>query len=110
MSPSAIFGEIESSKYWLSVLNNLRDRGIQEVLIFCTDNLSGINQAIDAAFPKADHQKCIMHQIRNSLKHVSYKDMKQMAKDLKAIYTAKDEETGHKNLSLFKENWGLLQV
>jgi len=98
-------GEVESAKYWLSVLNNLRDRGVREVLIFCTDNLSGINQAIDAAFPKADHQKCIVHQIRNSLKHVSYKDMKQMAKDLKAIYTAKDEETGRKNLSFFKEKW-----
>lgn len=98
-------GEVESAKYWLSVLNNLRDRGVREVLIFCTDNLSGINQAVEAAFPNADHQKCIVHQIRNSLKHVSYKDMKQMAKDLKAIYTAKDEETGRKNLNIFKENW-----
>jgi len=98
-------GEIESAKYWLSVLNNLRDRGVREVLIFCTDNLSGITQAVEAAFPNADHQKCIVHQIRNSLKHVSYKDMKQMTKDLKAIYTAKDEETGRQNLSIFKEVW-----
>lgn len=70
-------GENESSKYWLLVLNRLKERGLEDVLIFSTDNLLGFSQAIEAVYPKAEVQKCIIHQIRNSTKYVSYKDIKE---------------------------------
>jgi transposase-like protein len=66
-------GGAKSSKYWLSVMNDLKARGIQQVLIFCTDNLKESDNAIKGYFPESDHQKCIMHQTRNSVKHVSYR-------------------------------------
>lgn len=78
-------GENESSKYWLMVLNQLRDRGIEDILIISTDNLAGFSQAINAVYPKAQIQKCIIHQIRNSTKYVSYKDIKELMKDLKEV-------------------------
>jgi len=81
-------GENESSKYWLMVLNQLRDRGIEDILIISTDNLTGFSQAINAVYPKAQIQKCIIHQIRNSTKYVSYKDIKELMKDLKEVYKA----------------------
>ncbi|MDR2781404.1 MAG: IS256 family transposase, partial [Holosporaceae bacterium] len=98
-------GGAESSKYWLSVMNDLKARGIQQVLIFCTDNLKGLNNAIKSCFLESDHQKCIVHQIRNSVKHVSYKDLKEICSDLKAIYTAPTADAGMLNLEAFADKW-----
>ena len=98
-------GGSESAKYWLSVMNDMKSRGVQDVLIFCTDNLTGLNDAINACYPNADHQKCIVHQIRNSVKHVSYKDLKEVCNDLKSIYKAPNGEIGFKNLAEFGEKW-----
>ena len=98
-------GGIESAKYWVRVMNDLKSRGVQDVLIFCTDNLTGISEAIKACYPQSDHQKCIVHQIRNSVKHVGYKDLKEVCADLKKIYTAPNAEIGLENLSDFAEKW-----
>lgn len=87
-------GENESSKFWMGVLNDLKNRGVKDILILCADALTGIKDAINAAFPNTEYQRCIVHQIRNTLKYVSDKDRKEFAKDLKRIYTAPDEETG----------------
>lgn len=86
-------GENETSKYWLMVLNQMKDRGLEDILIISSDNLPGISQAIEAVFPKTEIQKCIIHQIRNSTKFVSYKDLKDLMKDLKMVYQAKNEKT-----------------
>jgi transposase-like protein len=98
-------GAAESSKYWISVMNELKTRGVQTILIFCTDNLRGIDDAIKSCYPESDHQKCIVHQIRNSVKHVSYKDLKGVCADLKTIYTASNAEIGMQNLMDFCEKW-----
>ncbi|PWD82464.1 IS256 family transposase [Ignatzschineria cameli] len=99
-------GENESSKYWLLVLNQLKERGLEDILIICTDNLPGFTQAIEAVYPKAEIQKCIIHQIRNSTKYVSYKDIKELMKDLKAVYKAPTEELALTNLEIFEDKWG----
>jgi transposase-like protein len=98
-------GETESSKFWLSVLNGLKNRGVKDILVLCADGLSGIKEAITAAFPQTDHQRCIVHMVRNTLQHVSDKYKKTFASDLKTIYHAHDEETGHKNMLEAKEKW-----
>ena len=85
-------GDNESSKYWLSVLNELKNRGIKDILIICADGLSGIKEAIAAAFPQTEYQRCIVHQVRNTLKYVPDKDRKAFASDLKTIYHTSDEE------------------
>ncbi len=85
-------GENESSKYWLSVLNNLKNRGVQDIMIICADGLTGIKEAIATAFPNTEYQRCIVHQVRNTLKYVSDKDRKPFAADLKAIYHAPTEQ------------------
>ena len=97
--------ETESAKYWLSVLNELKNRGLEDVLIFSVDNLKGISEAIEAVFPRAEIQKCIVHQIRNSLRYVSWKERKPMAKDLKFIYKAATEKEGSAALDDFAEKW-----
>ena len=97
--------ESESARYWLSVMNELKNRGLEDVLIFAVDNLSGISEAIEAVFPLAEIQKCIVHQIRNSLKFVPWKERKAVASDLKRIYTGSTEEQGRENLKAFKERW-----
>lgn len=97
--------ETESSKYWLTVLNELKNRGLQDVLIFSVDGLSGLSEAISAAFPQAEIQRCIVHQIRNSLKHVPWKDRKSVATDLKTIYTASSEKAALEALELFGNKW-----
>lgn len=97
--------EPESSRFWLTVMNELKNRGILDVLIFSVDNLAGISEAIESAFPHADIQKCVVHQIRNSLKHVPWKERRTVAKDLKSIYTASTEEIALLNLSDFEEQW-----
>lgn len=78
-------GENGSSKYWLGVLNSLKNRGIQDILILCSDGLAGLKEAISTAFPKTEHQRCVVHMVRNTLKSVANKDMKEFAKDLKSI-------------------------
>lgn len=85
-------GENESAKFWAGVLNSLRNRGVEDILIACTDNLTGFSQAIEAVFPKTDIQNCIIHQLRNSGKYVSYKDIKALMADLRMVYTAATEE------------------
>ncbi len=84
-------GENESAKYWLSVMNHLKNRGVQDVLILCADGLTGIKEAINAAFPQTEYQRCIVHQVRNTLKYVADKDRKAFAADLKKIYGAPTE-------------------
>ena len=85
-------GDNESAKYWLSVLNELKNRGVKDILIICADGLTGIKEAIAAAFPKTEYQRCIVHQVRNTLKYVPDKDRKAFATDLKTIYQAADEQ------------------
>lgn len=99
-------GENETSKYWLTLLNELKNRGVDDVLIFAIDGLSGFNQAIEAVYPKAEIQRCIVHQIRSSLRYVSWKDRKAVAKDLKTIYTASTEEEAQSALTEFNDIWG----
>lgn len=99
-------GENESSKFWPSVLNDLKNRGAQDILIICVDNLTGFSQAIVACYPKTEIQKCIIHQIRNSTRHVSYKDLKKVTSDLKPTYKATTEEGALLDLDRFEEVWG----
>ena len=98
-------GDNESSKYWLSVLNELKNRGVKDILIICADGLSGIKEAIAAAFPKTEYQRCIVHQVRNTLKYVPDKDRKAFASDLKTIYHASDEEKARLALDRVTEKW-----
>ena len=98
-------GENESAKYWATVLNSLRNRGIEDIFIACTDNLCGFSTAIEAVFPKTEIQNCIIHQIRNSSKYVSYKDLKALMADLKAVYAAVDEDAALMALDAFSEHW-----
>lgn len=99
-------GENETSKYWLTLLNELKNRGVEDILIFAIDGLNGFNQAIQAVYPKSEIQRCIVHQIRSSLKFVSWKDRKAVAKDLKTIYTASTEEDAQLALTEFNDIWG----
>ena len=98
-------GDNESSKYWLGVLNDLKNRGVQDILVICADGLSGIKESIAAAFPQTEYQRCIVHQVRNTLKYVSYKDKKAFAADLKTIYQASTEENGFKHLEAVSKKW-----
>ena len=98
-------GENESAKFWASVLNSLRNRGMQDIFIACTDNLTGFTAAIEAVFPKTEIQNCIIHQLRNSSKYVSYKDLKALMADLKMVYAAVDEQTALDALDVFAERW-----
>ena len=96
----------EGAKFWLNNLTELKNRGLSDILIACTDNLTGMSDAISAVYPKCEHQLCIVHQIRNSLKFVSYKDRKKLAADLKPIYQAINEEEAEEALEYFEEKWG----
>lgn len=98
-------GENESAKYWANVLNSLKNRGIQDIFIACTDNLTGFSAAIEAVFPKTQIQNCIIHQLRNSSKYVSCKDIKALMADLKAVYAAVDEQVALDALDVFSEHW-----
>ena len=97
-------GENESAKFWATVLNGLKNRGVEDIFIACTDNLTGFSSAIEAVFPKTEIH-CIIHQLRNSSKYVSYKDLKALMADLKAVYAAVDEETALNALDVFAEHW-----
>lgn len=102
---SITVGEAESAKYWLSVLNELKNRGLQDIFILCADGLSGIKEAIAAAYPHTEYQRCIVHVVRNTLKYVADKDRKAFANDLKSIYHAPDEEQGYQQLERVREKW-----
>ena len=97
-------GENESAKFWL--LNELRNRGVQDILIVCVDNLTGFSEAISACYPDAEIQKCIVHQVRNSIRYVSYKDVKKITAALKTIYTASSEPAACEELNQFEATWG----
>lgn len=97
--------ETESAKYWMRLLNDLKTRGVEDIFIFSVDNLKGFSEAIKAIYPKADIQKCIVHQVRNSLRYVSYKHRKDLANDMKAIYKAVDEKQAKIALGALSEHW-----
>ena len=98
-------GENESSKYWLGILNELKNRGVEDILILCADGLTGIKESIAVAYPKTENQRCVVHQVRNTLKHVSYKDKKEFSKDLKGIYHAPTEEIGYEVMQEVTKKW-----
>jgi len=103
---SITIGANESSKFWLGMLNDLKNRGVEDVLFFCVDGLSGFREAIQAVYPNSQVQRCIIHMLRNSFKYVSYKDLKPFSADFKAVYKAPNEETALKELEEVKEKWG----
>ena len=98
-------GENESSKYWLSVLNGLKNRGVKDILILCADGLTGIKEAIAAAYPQTEYRRCLVHQVRNTLKYVADKDKKIFANDLKTIYHAATEAAALEELARVTEKW-----
>lgn len=98
--------ENEGAKFWLSVLTDLKKRGVNDIIIACIDGLKGFPEAIEAVFPKTKIQLCIVHQIRSSMKYVAEKDKKAVVTDLKPIYAAINEEQGYQRLLEFEEKWG----
>lgn len=98
--------ENEGAKFWLANFTDLKNRGLSDILIACSDNLTGMSEAIEAVYPKTEHQLCIVHQIRNSMRYVSYKDRKALAKDLKPIYAAITEDEALLALESFDKKWG----
>ena len=98
--------ESEGANFWLSVLTDLNNRGLNDILIACTDNLKGFTEAILSVYPKVQVQKCIVHQIRNSLKYVASKDQKEFMRDLKPIYRATTKELAEDALLVLEEKWG----
>lgn len=103
---SITIGANESSKFWLGMLNDLKNRGVMDVLFFCVDGLSGFKEAIHSVYPKAQVQRCVIHMLRNSFKYVSYKDIKKFASDFKSVYKAPNEELALVELKMLKEKWG----
>ena len=102
---SITIGENESAKFWLSVLNELKNRGVQDIFVICADGLSGIKEAIAAAYPLAEYQRCIVHVVRNTLKYVADKDKKAFANDLKTLYHTPDEQTALARLDEIRATW-----
>ena len=98
--------ESEGANFWLSVLTNLQNRGLEDILIACTDNLKGFSEAIGSIFPKTEIQTCVIHQIRNSLKYIASKDQKAFMKDLKLVYKAIDKQTAEDELINLENIWG----
>ena len=97
-------GENEGAKFWLSIINGLKNRGVQDILIACVDGLNGFPQAIEAVYPKTEIQQCIIHQIRNTTNYVSYKDLKKLMADLKMVYAAPDEAAALEELESLVKN------
>jgi transposase-like protein len=95
----------EGAKFWLGVMNELKNRGLEDTLIACVDGLSGFPEAINAAFPNTEVQLCMVHMVRNSVRYISYKDRKAITADLKEIYLADKEEDGREALEAFAEKW-----
>lgn len=98
--------ENEGAKFWLNNFTEMKNRGLKDILIACSDNLTGMSEAISAVYPETEHQLCIVHQIRNSLTYVSYKDRKELAADLKLVYGSITEDDALAALSNFDEKWG----
>jgi putative transposase len=98
-------GESEGSKFWLNVLTELKNRGVQDILIACVDGLKGFPDAIESVYPKTEIQLCIIHMVRNSLRYVSWKERKAVANDLRSIYTAATAEAAEQALDAFEEKW-----
>lgn len=96
----------ESASFWMSVLTDLKARGVEDIIIACTDNLKGFTEAIKATFPQTDTQLCVVHQVRNSTRYVVWSDKKEFAADLKTIYNAVNQDAAHDALQAFKEKWG----
>lgn len=103
-------GDSESAKYWTSILNELKNRGVKDILIMCADGLKGLKEAISTVYPMTEFQRCIVHMIRNTLQYVSYKDRKELAKDLKQIYQAPTEEIAYNNLIELDGKWRARKV
>ena len=103
---SITVGANESSKFWLGMLNDLKNRGVKDVLFFCADGLPGFKEAIQAVYPQAQIQRCVIHMLRNSFQYVNYKDLKKFSSDFKAVYNAPTEEAALAGLEGVKETWG----
>ena len=103
---SITVGANESSKFWLGMLNDLKNRGVKDVLFFCVDGLPGFKEAIQAVYPQAQIQRCVIHMLRNSFQYVNYKDLKKFSSDFKAVYNAPTEEAALAGLEGVKETWG----
>ena len=101
---SITVGANETSKFWLGMLNDLKNRGVQDVLFFCVDGLTGFKDAIQAVFPQAQIQRCVIHMLRNSFKYVNYNDLKKFSTDFKAVYHAPNESAALSELEMIKEN------
>lgn len=99
-------GENESASFWLGVCNDLKNRGVQDILIACKDGLSGFSEAINTVFPKTEIQLCIVHQIRNSMKYVPWKVHKELIADLKKVYQALTIEEAELGFEMFRDKWG----
>lgn len=99
-------GKSESSAFWMNVLTDLQARGVQDILITCTDNLNGFTQTIRSVFPQSATQVCVVHQIRNACRYVVWKDKKIFTQDMKLIYTAPNKEMAEAELKLFEQKWG----
>ena len=99
-------GKNESSAFWMNVLTDLQARGVEDILMTCTDNLNGFTQTIRSVFPQSTTQVCVVHQIRNACKYVVWKDRKQFTQDMKLIYTAPNKQMAEVELELFEQKWG----
>ena len=102
--------EVESAKQLAGILNNLKNRGVKDILVLCADGLSGLKEAIAAIYPMVEFQRCIEHMIRNTVAFVSYKDRRELCKDLKLIYTAVDADSAYTNLLELQEKWSKRKV
>ena len=103
---SITVGANETSKFWLGMLNDLKNRGVKDVLFFCVDGLPGFKEAIQAVYPQAEIQRCVIHMLRNSFKYVNYTDLKKFSSDFKAVYNAPNETAALSELENIKEKWG----
>ena len=107
---SITVGANETSKFWLGMLNDLKNRGLKDVLFFCVDGLPGFQEAISAVYPQAQIQRCVIHMLRNSFKYVSYSDLKKFSRDFKAVYNAPNETAAYSEQEGFKEKWERLTL
>ena len=103
---SITVGANETSKFWLGMLNDLKNRGIKDVLFFCVDGLPGFKEAIQAVFPGSQIQRCVIHMLRNSFKYINYNDLKKFSADFKNVYNAPNESVALDELETVKEKWG----
>ena len=103
---SITVGANETSKFWLGMLNDLKNRGLKDVLFFCVDGLAGFKEAISAVYPQAQIQRCVIHMLRNSFKYVNYRDLKKFSNDFKAVYNAPNEAVAYSELEGLKKKWG----